>query len=156
MQKSVNLYPAIGVPGQEVAAKSAVYTPQNFISDGTAAAGSFVFAAEAEGKGVAFPVASAKGEGECLGLCERVFSGVLAFDENGTMVYPKGHALTIATRGDYYVSATGVAQVGQAVLCDPATGEVTYGNAGDQNDTGWKVVTEAKGADDIIIISNRG
>ena len=43
MQKTVNLYPAVGVPGQEVNVHTAIYTPFNYISDGTAAAGSFVF-----------------------------------------------------------------------------------------------------------------
>ena len=33
---------------------------------------------------------------------------------------------------------------------------MTYGTAGSTNDTGWVVMTEAKNAGDIIIISNRG
>lgn len=156
MQKSVNLYPAAGLPGQEVAAHTAVYTPLNYISDGTVAAGGFAFAAESEGNGVPFLVASAKGEGKCLGLCERTFLGVLLVDEDGSMLYPKGRELTIAVHGDYYVEATGAASVGQAVLCDPATGLVTYGNVGDANDTGWTIVTAAKAEGDLIVITNRG
>ena len=61
MQKTVNLYPSVGLPGQEVAAHTAVYTPLNYLSDGTAAAGKFVFEGTSDKKGVAFPVASAKG-----------------------------------------------------------------------------------------------
>ena len=68
----------------------------------------------------------------------------------------KGFEVTIAVRGDYYVAATGAATVGQSVLCDPASGTVTYGDAGATNDTGWVVMTAAKQAGDIIIISNRG
>ncbi len=158
MQKIVNLYPAAGVPGQEVNPHSAVYTPFNYLSDGTAAAGSFAVLGtnEDEGTGVVFNLASAKGEGAVIGLVERTFTGALMPDEDGTLVYPKGAELTIAVRGDYYVAATGAATVGQAVLCDPATGEVTYGEAGAANDTGWKVLTAAEAKGDIIIISNRG
>lgn len=32
LQKSVGLYPAIGIPGQQVAFNQAVYTPQNVLS----------------------------------------------------------------------------------------------------------------------------
>lgn len=55
MQKTVNLYPSVGLPGQEVAAHTAVYTPLNYLSDGTAAAGKFVFEGTSDKKGVAFP-----------------------------------------------------------------------------------------------------
>lgn len=158
MQKVVNLYPAAGLPGQEVNPHSAVYTPFNYLSDGTAAAGSFAFlgTSEDEGTGVAFQLAAATGSGKVIGLVERTFTGALAPSEDGTLVYPKGAELTIAVRGDYYMAATGAATVGQSVLCDPATGVVTYGEAGAANDTGWVVVTAAEAEGDIIIVSNRG
>lgn len=158
MQTSVSLYPVLGVPGQEVNAHTAVYTPFNYISDGTAAAGSFVFAAtnNSEDGAVAFPKASAKGTGTVIGLVENTFTGALSYDEEGTLVYPAGAALTVAVRGDYYVVATKAATVGQAVLCNPSTGAVTYGTPGTTNDTGWVVMTAAAEAGDVIIISNRG
>ena len=158
MQTTVNTYPAVGLPGQEVNVHTAVYTPFNYLSDGTAAAGSFAFLGTNadENGGVVYPLASAKGTGTVIGLVERTFTGVLNVDQDGTLVYPKGTGLTIAIRGDYYVSATGAATVGQAVLCNPSDGAVTYGTAGATNDTGWVVMTEAKAAGDIIIISNRG
>jgi hypothetical protein len=158
MQQKVNLYPAAGVPGQEVNVHTAVYTPFNYISDGTAAAGSFVFpkANTSQNGSVAYPMASSKGTGAVLGLVERTFSGTLSYDESGSAVYPAGHAVTIAVRGDYYASATGAATVGQAVLCDPSTGAVTYGTAGAANDTGWTVKTAASAEGDLIIITNRG
>lgn len=159
MQKTVNLYPAVGTPGQEVNAHTAVYTPFNYLSDGTAAAGSFVFekAATSSNDEVVYPLASATAaSGTVIGLVEATFTGVLASDEDGTLVYPEGAPLTIAVRGDYYVAATGAATVGQAVLCAPATGAVTYGTVGAANDTGWVVKTPATTAGDIIIISNRG
>lgn len=160
MQTTVNTYPAVGLPGQEVNAHSAVYTPFNYLSDGTVAAGSFAFLGTNadEGGGVVFPLASSKGTGTVIGLVERTFTGVIDTmqDELGNLIYQKGFEVTIAVRGDYYVAATGAATVGQSVLCDPASGTVTYGDAGATNDTGWVVMTAAKKAGDIIIISNRG
>lgn len=156
MQKKVNLYPAIGLPGQEVAVDTAVYTPINYVSDGTVAAGAFAFAGQAaSGSAVPMPVASAKGT-VLLGLVERTFTGMLMPAEDGTEVYPQGAEVTIARRGDFYVAATGAATVGKAVLCDPATGKVTYGDLGAANDTGWVVMTEAANEGDIIVISHRG
>lgn len=165
MQKTVNLYPSVGLPGQEVAAHTAVYTPLNYLSDGTAAAGKFVFEGTAaagesvfEGtpnkKGVAFPVASAKGT-TLVGLVERTFTAAVPCGVDGSEAYPNGAELTIAVRGDFYVEAAGTATVGQAVLCNPADGVVSYGAVGEKNDTGWVVVTAAKNQGDIIIISRR-
>lgn len=158
MQKTVSLYPAVGVPGQEVNAHTAIYTPFNYISDGTAAAGSFVFVkANSDGNGgVVYPIASATGSGTVIGLVEHTFTGALSYDEEGTLVYPQGANLTIAVRGDYYVAASGAATVGQAVLCNPSNGAITYGTPGTTNDTGWVVMTPATDAGDIIVISNRG
>ena len=158
LQQSVNLYPAVGVPGQEVNAHTAVYTPMNYLSDGTAAAGSFVFvkAASSEDGAVVYPLASATGAGTILGFVERTFTGSLTPTQDGTLVYPAGAALTIAVRGDYYMAASGAATVGQAVLCNPSNGQITYGTPGAANDTGWVVKTAAENEGDIIIVSNRG
>ena len=156
MQKKVGLYPAVGLDGQEVAVGTAVYTPQNYISDGTVSAGGFAFAGSTTDSGEAFPIASAKGTGTVIGLVERTLTGALGLGEDGSLVYPKGAQITIARRGDFYHTATGAATVGQAVLCDPATGDVTYGTAGAENDTGWVVMTAATAEGDVIVISNRG
>lgn len=156
MQKKVNLYPVVGLEGQEVAVGTAIYTPQNFISDGTVAAGGFAFIGTTTDSGEAFPIASATGTGTVIGYVERNMIGSLTVGEDGTLIYPKGVGLTIARRGDYYHVATGEATVGQAVLCDPATGAVTYGTAGATNDTGWVVMTAATAKGDVIVISNRG
>ena len=67
-QKSVKLYPAVGVPGQEVNPGQALYTAENFISDGTLAAGGFAFAKASDGD---VKTASATGTGKPLGFVER-------------------------------------------------------------------------------------
>ncbi len=44
-QAAVKTDPAIGIPGQEVNPRQAVYTAFNYVSDGTVPAGGFAFAA---------------------------------------------------------------------------------------------------------------
>ena len=157
MLNTVKLYPAVGVPGQEVNVHTAIYTPFNYISDGTAAAGSFVFVkAKTNDPGVVYPLASATGTGTVIGLVEKTFTCTLAYNQDGTLIYPQGANLTIAVCGDYYVAASGAAAVGQAVICDPVSGAITYGTPGTPHDTGWVVMTPTANAGDIIIISNRG
>lgn len=159
LQKTVNLYPAVGIAGQQVAFNQAVYTPHNYLSDGTVACGTFAFAKAATSSttAVQFPIASAKGAAgdKVVGLVERTFTASLPSYDEGTDIYPEGAELTIAERGDYYIVAPAAATVGQAVLCNPTTGAITFGTAGATNDTGWTVQTAgAKG--DTIIISNHG
>lgn len=159
LQKSVGLYPAIGIPGQQVAFNQAVYTPQNYLSDGTVQCGSFAFAVAASttGTAVKFPIASLKGSAvdKPIGFVERTFTASIELGTDTPDIYPKGAELTIAVRGDYYIVAPAAATLGQAVLCDPTTGAITFGAAGATNDTGWTVQTAgAKG--DTIIISNHG
>lgn len=158
-QKSVGLYPAIGIPGQQVAFNQAVYTPQNYLSDGTVQCGGFAFAVAAStiGTAVKFPIASLKGSAGAkpIGFVERTFTASIELGTDTPDIYPKGAELTIAVRGDYYIVAPAAATLGQAVLCDPTTGAITFGAAGAANDTGWTVQTAgAKG--DTIIISNHG
>lgn len=159
LQKSVGLYPAIGIPGQQVAFNQTVYTPQNYLSDGTVQCGGFAFAVAASttGTAVKFPIASLKGSAGAkpIGFVERTFTASIELGTDTPDIYPKGAELTIAVRGDYYIVAPAAATIGQAVLCDPTTGAITFGAAGAANDTGWTVQTAgAKG--DTIIISNHG
>ncbi len=140
-QKSVKLYPAVGVPGQEVNPGQAIYTAENYISDGTLAAGGFAFAKASDGD---VKTASATGTGAPLGFVER--NGVSVITNpltEATNVYVSGSSAPIALRGQFYAIATGAATEGQSVLCDPATGAVTYGASGAANDTGWVVILPA-------------
>ena len=93
--------------------------------------------------------------GQTIGFVERTFTASIELGTDTPDIYPKGTELTIAVRGDYYIVAPAAATIGQAVLCDPTTGAITFGAAGAANDTGWTVQTAgAKG--DTIIISNHG
>ena len=159
LQKSVGLYPAIGIPGQQVAFNQAVYTPQNYLSDGTVQCGGFAFAVAASSTGTAvkFPIASLKGSAGAkpIGFVERTFTASIELGTDTPDIYPKGAELTIAVRGDYYIVAPAAPTIGQAVLCDPTTGAITFGAAGAANDTGWTVQTAGANGD-TIIISNHG
>lgn len=157
-QKTVSLMPAVGLAGSEVNVGQAIYTAENFASDGTAEVGQFAFAAAVEGEGEKFGFAGKTGS-KLLGFVERNHVGNLrnVFTEAST-VLQKGIGLNIAVRGQFFMNAVGSATDGQAVLCDPASGEVTYGNAGEANDTGWKVrlpngVTEVEEGD-LVIVEN--
>lgn len=163
-QAVVNTDPAIGVAGQEVNPRQAVYTAFNYVSDGTVKAGTFCYATTLAGDDPTEQnVVSLKGSSGAkpVGFVERdVIATIPTLTADSTQVYPKGVCPPIAVRGQFYAIATGAATEGQAVLCDPATGTITYGNAGATNDTGWKVVlprgvkTIAK--DDLVIYQNYG
>ena len=140
-QTKVGLYPAIGEPGQEVVPGQAVYTAENYISDGTLTAGAFAFTASVTGSdsAVGFKAAGKTGT-TLLGFVERVLTGAILnpLDE-ASAAYASGSSAPIALRGQFYAAATGAVTEGQSVLVNPATGAVTYGNAGADNDTGWIV-----------------
>lgn len=165
-QKTINLDPAIGMPGAEVNPGQAVYTAFNFVSDGTVRAGTFAFAKTLDSNG--YPItkmnqasATSNSGAKVLGFVERNLIGNLISPlVEASDVYSAGLGLPIAIRGQFYANASGAAQAGQSVLCDPATGNVTYGAAGAANDTGWVVkfprgVSEvAEG--DLVIYENFG
>ncbi|WP_165658770.1 structural cement protein Gp24 [Sutterella wadsworthensis] len=163
-QAAVKTDPAIGIPGQEVNPRQAVYTAFNFVSDGTVPAGGFAFAVALNGTSQTEQnVLSAKAEAgaKLVGFVERdVIATIPAPTDDATQVYPKGTCPPVAIRGQFYAIATGAATEGQSVLCDPTTGKVTYGTAGATNDTGWTVVfprgvkTIAEG--DTVIYQNFG
>ena len=91
-----------------------------------------------------------------LGFVERVLTGVILSPlDEASAAYASGSSAPIALRGQFYAAATGAVTEGQSVLCDPATGAVTYGASGAENETGWIVhlpnglATAAEG--DIVI-----
>lgn len=164
-QKTVTMTPGIGTPGSEVNVGQAVYTPFQYISDGTVAAGTFAFAVDLEEGASEYAMNSASAKGSAgdkpLGFVERNVIGIITdVTKEGTEVYAKGQGLAIAQRGQFYAVAAAAATEGQSVLCDPTTGTITYGAAAATNDTGWVVrlprgvVEVAKG--DIVIYENLG
>lgn len=163
-QAVVNTDPAIGLPGQEVNPRQAVYTAFNYVSDGTVQAGAFAYAVALKGDTPTEQnVISAKGAAGAkpLGFVERDVIGTIpSLLAEATQVYPAGVCPPVAVRGQFYAIATGAATAGQSVLCDPETGAITYGTAGAANDTGWIVVlpqgVSSVANGDVVIYQNYG
>lgn len=164
LQKVVNIDPAIGVPGSQAAFLGEVTTVINYISDGTAAAGQFVW----NGTATVNPVSggaigvgkvatgNGTGGGALAGLAVRLITGVLPDTSDGQLTYERGELVTVAIRGDFFVTATGSATAGQSVNVVTATGAMTYGTPGTgEIATGW-TVTEGGTTGDLIVISNHG
>lgn len=163
LQKTVNITPAFGAPGQEVSVGTAIYTPINYVSNGSLSAGGFAFDISDVVTGSGSPCvlmgkASARGAGKrLLGLVAKNMTGNFnVASEGGENLYPNGCAVAIARQGDFYHLSTASAKVGDSVECDPTTGEVTYSASATEKATGWIVQTPASAKDEIIIISNRG
>lgn len=163
LQKTVSLYPAAGIPGQEVVAGQAMYLAYNPQSDGTVKPGAFAFAkASSDSTGESLGLASATGS-TLLGICVRVVDATIASVlDSVTETYPEGHTVTIAARGQFYALATGSATDGQHVLVNTSTGAVTYGSAATEGtvDSEWLVRIPNGGASasegDVVIYERLG
>lgn len=163
-QAVVKTDPAVGIAGQEVNPKQAVYTAFNYVSDGTVQAGTFCFATALKGNVTGETnIVSLKGTpgAKLVGFVERdVIATIPTLTADASQVYPQGACPPIAIRGQFYAVATGAVTEGQSVLCDPATGAITYGAAGTTNDTGWRVIfprgVKSAAKDDVVIYQNFG
>lgn len=158
LQKTVSMYPALGVAGQPVTTEQTVYTPFNYLSDGTAKAGSFAFVSSssvnAGGAAQSFVGATGTASTKPLGLVERILDGYINFDEDGSLIYKEGLPVKVAVQGDYVIEASGVASVGASVFVKPTDGTIAFATAEGLVDTGWVVKTAASAKGDLIVISN--
>lgn len=155
--------PARGLPGLSINKDTQVTTALNYLSDGTLEPGGFAFFdTSEEGQDVSFASKSVSG-GYLLGIVMRTEVG--SFDSptyTRASTYQKGAPVTILARGQVQalVPSGQNPTFGQAVLCDPATGAVTYGANGDANDTGWNVLFfhgQASASEgDLVIYENLG
>lgn len=160
LQKVVNIDPALGVPGSQATFYNEVTTINNYISDGTATAGKFVFEGTATvnttGSSMGIAKSTATSGAKPLGLAVRLIDGVLADGVDSSLIYERGCNVTIAIRGDFYVLAEGTAAVGDSVNVNPTTGAMTYGEAsGGAVATGF-TVAQGGSLGDVIVISNHG
>ncbi len=155
--------PARGAPGQLINPDSLVTTALNYISDGGLEPGCFAFSeAPIEDRDMSYAYKSKSG-GQLLGIVVRTATSAFELPtHSAAKVYHRGASVTIAARGqiEAEVPEGQTPTQGQAVLCDPATGEVTYGNKGDPNDTGWHVIFfhgQASASEgDLVIYENLG
>lgn len=154
--------PARGLPGMNVNPSALVTTAFNYLSDGNLEPGGFAFEAAPTGQDVCFAYKAKEG-GYLLGMVVRSNTGQFNLPEvSSSGTYHMGASVTIAVRGqiEAVVPAGQTPTFKQAVLCDPATGAVTYGKAGDPNDTGWDVRffpgQSSAQAGDLVIYENWG
>lgn len=161
-QRNYNMWMPQGLSGQLVSMEGFIPTPYTYLSDGTVEVGSFAF----EDTDKAGYAVKSKASARLLGFVVRNQNTFVNTPlEGATSKYPNNVQLTIAQRGvAYYVLPSGASNVtnGQSILCNPADGAVTFGEAGTANDTGWVVCldlangqTTAKEGD-LVRIQNIG
>ena len=155
--------PGRGLPGMSVNKDTQITTALNYLSDGTLEPGGFAFTGSQVADQDVCLASKSKSGGRLLGIVLRTEVG--SFDSpysTYTSTYQKGAPVTILARGQVHavVPEDQTPTEGQAVLCDPATGKVTYGAAGSANDTGWSVIFfpgQASAAEgDLVIYENLG
>lgn len=160
LQKVVNIDPALGVPGSQATFYNEVTTINNYISDGTATAGKFVFdgTATINTTGSTQKIASLTADAGTApaGLCVRLLDGILQDGNDASLVYARGCNVTVAIRGDFYVLAEGTATVGDSVNVNPTTGAMTYGAASEGAVATGFTVAQGGSLGDVIVISNHG
>lgn len=165
LQTTVNIDPALGVPGSQAAYLGDVKTVRQYLSDGTAKAGSFALASTssvntggATGGSAGFVGLTNALATSAIGLVVRTITGALAPSTDASLVYEAGAPVTVAIRGDYYIAATESATVGEKVIVTVATGAISFASStgAGEIDTGWTVTTAASASGDIIVISNHG
>lgn len=148
-QDQVNMYRAVGIAGQAATPDQSVYTPINYLSDGTAKTGCFAFVSDGN-------IAAGAGS-EVLGLVERnVVYPIYDVSSTALDTVPQGYPLTIAVKGDYYVESSTAAAVGDVVYASSTDGSVSCGS-GDVA-TSWVVkdALDAGSAAGLVLISNWG
>ena len=150
LQKKVELYRAIGVPGAMATPDQTIYTVLNYMAETEINVGSFAFAGTDETE------VKATGTATPLGLVVRnqVYP-IYDVVTTGTLVIPAGATVTIAVKGDFYVKTTTAAKAGDKVWASSTDGTIkTSANASESGyvDTGW-TVKKGGAANDTIIIS---
>lgn len=153
LQTAVGLYRALGVAGDKATPDQSIYYPINMFADEAGVAcGTFVWR-NADGDATNTQVSGVKP----LGIVERNLS-YPQYDvrEGASPVIAEGQTVMTAVRGDYYVTTTTTATVGQKVFA-LSNGAIATGAPNGQVsgglETDWVVVT-AGAIGDTIIISN--
>jgi hypothetical protein len=152
-QKTVALYPAIGVPGAIASINPIVSAPMGYIAGANVPIGGFCWE-DPDNEGQVL----ASGEGAPLGfVCREMvypYCGTDAID-----YVPKGENVSVQLEGDFYVKSAAAVTKGQKVFANLTTGAVTGAAAGatveGSIETNWIFITSA-GAGETSKISNHG
>ena len=152
-QKTVALYPGIGVPGAFASINPIVSAPMGYIAGANVPIGGFCWE-DPDNEGQVL----ASGEGAPLGfVCREMvypYCGTDAID-----YVPKGENVSVQKRGDFYVKPTANVTKGQKVFASLSNGTVKGASAGASVDgyieTDYEFVTSAS-ANGTAKISNWG
>lgn len=151
MQSTIQTKQAIGYAGEISKSATQYLNTIECVAVGTLAVGTF--AQRGTNEGEAAPTASSALSGQVLGVV------VKDHYKNGTSAgasYASGENVTIVTRGNVFVEATGAAVAGYYVMLNDSTGAVTYQatNSGSGVTwSGWRVSVGGAANGDIIEIS---
>ena len=103
LQTTVNVSPALGVPGGQAAYLGNVTTVRQYLSDGTAKAGSFALPSTSSvntggdtGGSAGFVGLTNALATASIGLVVRDITGTLGLGVDGSLVYESGAAVTVA------------------------------------------------------------
>lgn len=153
--KTVNMYPAIGVPGAFASVNPDVSTALGRVAGGVVPVGGFCWD-DPDNEGTVL----AKGTGKPLGFVARdVMYPIFDLSTEKPNVVPAGYNVNVQVQGDFYVSVAAAVTKGQKVFANTKDGSVSGAAAGatvtDAAETDWAFATSA-GKDEIAIITNYG
>lgn len=160
-QKSVELYPAGGIPGQAAGLNPrAMLLPVPVAGTGGVTVGTAVWP-DATNPGVVVNAATGSGDPAVypapLGLVLRDMSGAIPCTDEATMTIPEGQAVPVLVRGDMLVTFAAAVTAGQKVFASVTDGTLSTGAAGatvaGSVETDW-IVRDAGAAGEIVHISS--
>ncbi len=146
LQSAVNVKAAAATPGDKATVGQSVYAPVTRLAgEGGVTAGSFAWQDEAG-------ALVSHGENAPRGLVER---SVTTAGLGTGLTVPRGGAVTLAVKGDYWVTSAEAAQEGGQVYAVKTDGSVTASDGGGSAVAaeGWRFRTSGE-AGDTVIISN--
>ena len=153
--KSLNMYPAVGVPGAFASVNPVVSTPLGRIAAVDVPIGGFCWDdPNTEG------AVKNSGTGKPLGFVAReVVYPLMDLNTENPNIVPAGYNVSVQVEGDFYVQVAGAVTKGQKVFASLTDGSVSGGAAGatveGAEETAWAFATSAA-AGEIAIITNYG
>lgn len=152
LQKNVNTYPGIGIPGAYAAINPIVSTAKGYVASVACNIGGFVWA-DPNKKGCVKPT----GTGHPLGFAVREITNPLGIDVEASNTVPVGYPVSVEVKGDFFAVTTTAATVGQKVFAVLADGtiktETAQKSVEGAVETDFEVIQDGA-ANDVIIISN--
>lgn len=153
--KSVNMYPAAGVPGAFASVNPDVSTALGRVAGDVVPVGGFCWD-DPDNEGAVL----AKGTGKPLGFVARdVMYPIYDLSAESQNIVPAGYNVNVQVQGDFYVTVAAAVTKGQKVFASTEDGSVSGGATGatvaNAVETDWAFATSAD-ADGIAIITNYG